>query len=81
MSDFKTWEQLKLEGSTHYKKGDAQMIDIYKQDGTFTAWAINEGTQHLRRNAPVKRDCFVEDMVKTIHYCELLIAEHLEQVK
>jgi len=77
--NFQSWDELKKEGSAHYKDGDAQMIDIYKQKGTFTPWAINEGTQHFQRNAPEKRDCFVEDMVKLIHYAKLLIAEHLEK--
>lgn len=75
---YKTWDELKQSGSQHYKREQAQMIDIYKAKGTFTAWALNEVTQHAQRNSPLKRDCFVEDMVKNIHYCELLIAEHFE---
>lgn len=76
---YQTWAELKKQGSKHYKDGDAQQIDIYKQKGTFTPWAVNEATQHLQRNSPVKRDCFIEDMVKVIHYAQLLIAEHLEK--
>lgn len=78
---FKTWDELKLRGSKHYKTGDAQMIDVYKGHGTFTPWALNEISQHAVRNTPVKRSVFIEDMQKIIHYAELLIAEHLEKNK
>jgi hypothetical protein len=77
----KTWAELKKEGSKHYNGEDIQQIDVYKAKGIFTVWAINEGTQHFQRNAPAKRDCFVEDMEKIIHYAQLLIAEHLEKAK
>lgn len=77
--EFKTWTELKLEGSGHYKVGEAQNIDIYKQDCSFRPWALNEITQHARRNWPDKKEHFIKDMVKIIHYAELLIAEHLER--
>lgn len=79
IEQFQTWEELKKEGSKHYKDGDAQMIDVYKGRGIFTNWALPEIAQHAVRNAPVKRDCFIDDMVKVIHYARLLIAEHLEK--
>lgn len=76
---FKTWDELKKEGSSHYKDGEAQLIDIYRQKGTFKPWAVNEVTQHVQRNSPVTRDCYFQDLIKSKHYIELLMAEYIEK--
>lgn len=77
----RTWSELKAEGSKHYKQSDAQPIDVYKDKGIFTGWALVEIAQHAIRNTPEKRPVFVEDMLKIKHYAELLIAEHYEKTE
>lgn len=79
MPKYRTWKELKNEGSEHYQCGNVQPIDLYREKGTFTPWALTEIAQHAIRNMGNVRQDFVRDMEKIIHYAELLIAEHLEQ--
>lgn len=70
----KSWDELKQEGSGHYRADGVQPIDLYRSLGTLRHWAINEICQHAIRNIEPgpKHD---EDMKKIIHYAELLMAE------
>jgi hypothetical protein len=74
---FKSWEQLKLEGSQHYKTGEVEPIDLYKSKGAFKPFALCNISKYAMRN--VNHDTSINDMVKIIHYAELVIAEKLEQ--
>jgi len=75
---FKTWQQLKLEGSGHYKTGTVEPIDLYKSKGVFKPFALANIAKYSCRNMNEDRETFIKDMVKIIHYAELLIAEHKE---
>jgi hypothetical protein len=74
----KTWDELKKEGSKHYRDTDGiQPIDLYRDLGIFRSWAIAEICQHAIRNigsGPDENPVSTKDMQKIIHYAELLIA-------
>jgi len=75
----KTWDELKLEGSKHYRSDAIQPIDLYKSIGIFRDWAITEICQHaLRNRSSQKSSVDVDDMRKIIHYAALLMAESME---
>ena len=77
MSEYKSWETLKLEGSQHYKTDGVEPIDLYKSKGVFKPFALCCIAKYAMRNAD--RDLNVKDLVKIIHYAELLIAERMEK--
>ena len=77
MDKHKIWDELKNEGSAHYKTGEAQMIDIYKAKGVLKPWALCEIAQHAIRNVD-KVVVSIDDLRKILHYTELLIAEQTE---
>jgi hypothetical protein len=73
----KTWDELKKQGSVHYKGGGIEPIDLYRDAGMFRDFAICSIIKYAYRNCdkgvtgdPVR----VRDMEKIIHYAELLIA-------
>jgi len=73
----KTWDELKAQGSFHYRTGGVQPIDLYRDLGIFQDFAIGSIIKYASRNIacgpdapPVK----TSDMRKIIHYAELLIA-------
>jgi hypothetical protein len=73
----KTWEELKKQGSDHYKTGSVEPIDIYKAKGALKPFALCSIIKYAARN--LTKELNIQDMVKVIHYCELLIAERLEK--
>jgi hypothetical protein len=74
--NMKTWEELRLEGSEHYR-GVAQPIDIYKSKGVFKPFALCSIIKYATRN--LDKDLNPNDIKKIIHYAELLLAEQQEQ--
>lgn len=71
----KSWDELKAEGSAHYKTGGIEPIDLYRDLGIFRDFALCSIMKYAARNAnsdggPVKN----RDMRKIIHYAELLMA-------
>ena len=72
----KTWEECKLEGSSHYKSGAAEPIDVMKAKGTFKPFALGSIQKYAVRN--MDKELNPNDIVKIIHYCELLLAENNE---
>ena len=80
MTDWPTWEQLKQEGSEHYKTGGVEPIDLYRSLSpiAFHHWVIQEISQHALRNLEPS-DRIESDMEKVIHYARLVIANHKEQ--
>jgi hypothetical protein len=73
----KTWEELKGQGSLHYRTGGVQPIDLYRDLGIFRDFAIGSIIKYAARNvacgpdAPPAKE---RDMRKIIHYAELIIA-------
>ena len=72
----KTWEELRLNGSEHYR-GTVQPIDIYKSKGVFKPFALCSIVKYATRN--LDKDLNPNDIKKIIHYAELLLAEQQEQ--
>jgi hypothetical protein len=73
----KTWEELKQQGSSHYKTGGIEPIDLYRELGIFRGFALASIIKYAARNAPKGLDenpVSTKDMQKIIHYAELLIA-------
>lgn len=75
----KTWEELKNEGSEHYR-GKAQPIDIYKSKGVFTPFALASIAKYAIRNMD-RPELNEKDIEKIIHYGMLLLAEKREVTK
>jgi hypothetical protein len=75
----KTWKQCKLEGSKHYKTGEAEPMDVYKAKGVFKPFALCSIAKYAIRNTD--KDLNPQDIIKIIHYSELLLAEHNEKGK
>ena len=73
----KTWDELKKEGSLHYKSVGVEPIDLYRDKGAFRDFALCSIVKYAARNMgsglladPVKN----KDLRKIIHYAELLMA-------
>lgn len=64
------WNELKEMGSSHYKTGDVQPIDLYCSLGIFTQFAIASIIKYASRM--VYKGINESDLNKIIHYCELL---------
>lgn len=67
----KTWEQLKTEGSLHYR-GLVQPIDIYRSKGVFIPFALCSIAKYAVRN--MGKEINPKDMEKIKHYAELILA-------
>jgi len=73
----KTWEELKQQGSKHYKTGGIEPIDLYRELGIFRGFALSSIIKYAARNVgkgPDENPVSTKDMQKIIHYAELLIA-------
>jgi hypothetical protein len=73
----KTWDELKAQGSGHYKSGGIEPIDLYRDAGAFRDFALCSIIKYAFRNIshgpdanPVRRN----DMEKIKHYADLLSA-------
>jgi hypothetical protein len=73
----KNWEQLKKEGSDHYKTGTCEPIDLYRAKGIFKPFALASIIKYATRNTD--KELNIKDMNKIIHYAMLLIADHQEK--
>ena len=77
----KTWEELKQQGSNHYKTGEIEPIDLYRSAGTFRHFAIDSIIKYAYRNSNNEDPVNINDMNKIIHFAELLIASCGERIK
>lgn len=82
----KTWEELKQQGSSHYRTDGVQPVDLYRDLGVFRNWALVEICQHAIRNLgtgkPEDSPVSNKDMRKIIDYAEkLMAAEGTEEPK
>ena len=68
-----TWDEIKQQGSTHYKTGDVEPIDLYKSAGVLRDVALGAIIKYAFRNI-VNRESPVsnKDMDKIIHYAEMV---------
>lgn len=72
MSDTLTWEDIKKDGSGHYKDGGVEPIDLYRDIGILRHWVIGEICQHALRNRDMQNPVNPKDMDKIIHYAKML---------
>jgi len=77
MLDIDGWEKLKVKGSTHYKNGGVEPIDLYLSAGMFDDFALCSIIKYAFRSRPdmqLDEGTFNANMDKIIHYAELLKA-------
>jgi hypothetical protein len=73
----KTWDELKKQGSAHYKTGSVEPVDLYLAAGAFRPFALCSIMKYAYRNldgAPDAGPVSNKDMRKIIDYAEKLIA-------
>lgn len=71
----KSWDDLKREGSAHYKTGDVEPIDLYRAGGMFRDFALASIIKYAfrsRRAEGVDPAMLEKNLNKIIHYAELL---------
>ncbi len=68
------WEQAKQMGSTHYKTGDVEPIDLYRAGGYFEHFAICNIIKYAFRLGKRRERDKLKDLDKIIHYATLLRA-------
>jgi hypothetical protein len=74
----KSWSELKQEGSSHYKTGEVEPIDLYRAGGMLRTFALASIIKYAFRSRPeegIDEEKFMLNMDKIIHYAELLKAE------
>jgi hypothetical protein len=66
------WEELKREGSEHYRTPGTQPIDLYKDMGILRQFAVASIVKYAVRNADTLKPVSVKDMKKIRHYTKIL---------
>lgn len=84
--EHKTWEELKQQGSGHYKSGGIEPIDLYrsaKPHPSLSAFAVKALTDNIKYSYRMLTTKGVNesDCVKIKHYTELLIAESMQSAE
>jgi hypothetical protein len=76
------WQEMRKAGSSHYKVGKIQPIDLYRSlsPEALHHWAIFEMMAHCARNV-TPSDTLVADMKKIAHYAEMVIANTMKEKK
>ena len=75
------WNELKAQGSQHYKTGGVEPIDLYRALGIFRHFALASIIKYASRNVaggPGADPVRGKDMDKIIHYARLLKADAIE---
>jgi len=65
-------ENVKQEGSEHYKTGGTEPIDLYAAGGFLQGFAIGSIIKYAFRNRSGAMN--VKDLNKIKHYCDILIS-------
>jgi hypothetical protein len=81
---YKTWDELKLNGSSHYKSGAVEPIDLYrstKPHPSLSAFAVKALTDNIKYSYRMLTTKGVNesDCNKITHYTALALAEHFEK--
>jgi hypothetical protein len=76
----KTWEEIKNQGSEHYKNGVVEPIDLYRSMGAIRIFALCSIIKYASRNIinPIiggnnEQMVSNKDMFKIRHYVDILI--------
>jgi hypothetical protein len=78
----KSWNELKQQGSAHYKTGDVEPIDLYKSGDMLHDFALASIIKYAfrsRRVEGIDRATLEKNMTKIIHYASLLKAENVAE--
>jgi predicted phage gp36 major capsid-like protein len=78
----KSWNELKQQGSAHYKTGDVEPIDLYKSGDMLHDFALASIIKYAfrsREEEQLDRATFLKNMDKIIHYASLLKAENVAE--
>jgi hypothetical protein len=70
------WDRAKTQGSAHYRAGDTQPIDLYREAGAFTPFALCSIIKYAYRC--LVRGVQDSDLVKIRHYAGLLRADRMD---
>jgi hypothetical protein len=69
------WNDLKSQGSEHYKTGGVEPIDLYVAGGIFKQFSIASIIKYAFRSRDLKdTDLFIKNMDKIIDYAQKLKA-------
>ena len=74
-----TWEELKQQGSDHYKTGGVEPVDLYRAGGMFRDFALCSIIKYAFRSrlgAALTYEKFDANMDKIIDYAQKLKASH-----
>jgi hypothetical protein len=72
----KSWNELKQQGSTHYKTGDVEPIDLYKSGDMLHDFALASIIKYAfrsRRSEGADKVTVIKNLKKIIHYAELIL--------
>ena len=75
------WEELKRQGSDHYKTGMVEPIDLYRSGHMFQEFALASIIKYAfrsREEERLDRATFIKNMDKIIHLASLLKADNAE---
>jgi len=68
----KYWDEVKVKGSSHYKTGQIEPIDLIKDLGLLQGFALGNIIKYASRNRS-------GDLDKIAHYTQMLIAAEEEK--
>jgi hypothetical protein len=68
----KTWEEIKNQGSGHYKNGGVEPIDLYRSLGVMHIFALTSIIKYASRNLIQGVSVNMNDLDKIIHYAEIV---------
>jgi hypothetical protein len=72
-----TWDDLKQQGSEHYKTGGVEPVDLYKAGGMLHDYCCTSMIKYAfrsRRESNIDRELLVKNMNKVIDCAQKLIA-------
>lgn len=73
----KTWDELKNQGSSHYKTGGTEPVDLYASGNMFHDFALCSIMKYAfrsRREMNLETDLLIKNLEKIIDYAQKLIA-------
>ena len=73
----KTWDELKSNGSEHYKTGGTEPVDLYAAGNMFHDFALCSIVKYAfrsRREMNLETDLLIKNLEKIIDYAQKLIA-------
>ena len=75
------WEDLKQEGSAHYKNGGIEPIDLYRSSGMLRVFCLCNIIKYAYRGSKSDMDMLKRDLNKIIHYARYLLADLEDRCK